>query len=29
LKILAYVVAVFIASLNAYLLIRVVGSWIA
>jgi manganese transport protein len=29
LKILAYVVAVFIASLNAYLLVRVVGSWIA
>jgi manganese transport protein len=29
LKILAYVVAVFIASLNAYLLVRVVGGWIA
>ena len=29
LKILAYVVAVFIAALNAYLLVRVVGGWIS
>src|SRR5258705_3065307 len=29
LKILAYFVAVFIAALNAYLLVRVVGGWIS
>jgi len=29
LKILAYVVAVFIAALNAYLLVRVFGGWVS
>jgi manganese transport protein len=29
LKILAYIVAVFIAALNAYLLVRVIGGWIS